>query len=134
MFSITPDLAMHRVDLSFDGEFDYDPRAVLREVKRAVPKVLSPDRRFDFLADFSRVRQLPHEHAKSGEHTTDWLCAHGLRRCASILPSATQRMVVTRKTGSDPRFDYFLTREEAECWLARDWQRECWQAQQTRTG
>ena len=120
MFWMIPEPAKHRVELYFDGVFDHDPRAILLELRRMVPDVRYADESFDFLVDFSRVRDLPSVHAKSGEQALDWLCVNGLRRCASILASATQRMVVSRRTGNDPRFDYFLSRDEAEWWLAKD--------------
>ena len=117
MFRIVPNPALYRVELHLDGRFDHDPRAALPAMKRAVPLVRRPDGSFDFLADFARVRSMPLVHGRSGEKVMEWCREHGLRKCASVLASATQRMVVARKTANDPRFEFFITREEAEGWL-----------------
>ena len=118
MFQIVPEPALFRVELHFDGSFEHDPRAILPAMKRAVPLVRRVDASFDFLADFSRVRSMPLAQSRSGEKVMEWCREHGLRKCASVLASATQRMVVARKTANDPRFEFFITREEAEDWLA----------------
>ena len=120
MYRIIPLPELHRVELWLDGAFDYDPRIVLHELKRTVPGICRADRSFDYLADFSRVRRIPVPHARAGETVMEWCRAHGLRKCASVMVSAEQRMVVERKTANDPRFDFFLTREDAEWWLARE--------------
>ena len=118
MFQVVPEPALFRVELHLDGRFDHDPRALLPAMKRAVPLVRRPDGSFDFLADFSVVRSMPLAQSRSGEKVMEWCREHGLRKCASVVASATQRMVVARKTANDPRFEFFITREEAEDWLA----------------
>ena len=120
MFWITPEPARHRLVLNFDGSFEYDPRAVLHEIKRVVPLVTSATNEFDLLADFSKARDLPLDHARCGERVLAWIQVHGLRKCACVMVSATQRMVIERQTDNDPRFDFFLSRDEAEWWLAKD--------------
>ena len=119
MYRIVPVREKHRVVLDYDGVFDYDPRALQRDLKRCAAQVRCPEGTFDFLADFSMVRAIPEQNLKTGEHIVRWCRENGLRRCANVMVSATQRMAVERRTNNDPRFDFFLTREEAELWLER---------------
>lgn len=121
MFTITPDPDRHRMVLTMDGGFRHDPRLPLREIKRTVPLVRTQSGWFDVLTDYSRVGLIPRNHSRGDERSLQWCRENGLRKCANVLVNAAQRMAVERMTANDPRFDFFLTREEAEHWLMRDW-------------
>lgn len=107
----------HRVLFELDGDFGHDPAQAFVEFKNAAQLVRCREGSFDLLADFSRVRRIPDEHVRYGLLMTKWSIENGLKRCASVLVSAGQRMAVLNFTAGDPRFDYFLNRGDAERWL-----------------
>jgi hypothetical protein len=118
MFKVTPLPGKHRVEISFEGNFDHDPADFRAALIAAVGKVQAHDQSFDLICDFTHAHVMPQDHATTGQAAIAWCIENGLRKSANVTASVTQRMQLRRVSEGDLRFEQFADHGEAEEWLA----------------
>jgi hypothetical protein len=109
-------LEKRRVDVTFVGRHTDIPDDWDQQMAEACLQAKGAAGHFDLLTDFSQSSIMPQEVAVNSERTAKWLIENGMRKGASVVDGALQKMQVNRVTANS-QFQAFEHREEAETWL-----------------